>query len=274
MLASALVLVAAVASLFGPVAVQELVASVWFLVGTGITTLASLLAAAVAARRRSLTGVLQHLGLVVAVAGILVNQTTSRSGYLFLEQGAGASNFFLSRDLRHVDELPLALGLDSVTAVSAKAFRPAPVAWISSNGRSQPVTYNRPLWIAGRQALISQVVAPGFLTEYEVAVDGVEFLLLHNQRAEPLYDLGIGSFAYDSEADRVGLDIGGEQRWLSTGESTFVRGRSVRLLSATFARNVGAVLIVNDIRRRLTVFLGLGLMLFGLLPALFRRDTS
>jgi hypothetical protein len=273
LLASALIIAAAVASLFGPAPVQKLVGSTWFLAGSGIVALASLLAAAIAASRRSWSNVVQHVGLVIALTGIAVNQKFAHTGYLFLEQGAGASNFALSRSLRQVEELPEPLALDSLTSVSAKAFQPAPVSWISvAGGHSRAVTYNRPLKVAGRQVLLSQVVAPGFLNEYEIALDGAEYLLLHNQVTEPSPGLRLWSFAYDADAERVGLILGNEQRWLGIGESTMVQGRPMKLLSATFAANAGAIFVVNDIRYRFIIYLGFGLALLGLLPPLFRME--
>ncbi len=265
---------AAVACLFGPESVQRLVGSAWFLAGAGVVAITTLLAIAMAIKRRSWASVTQHLGLVVALAGVGVNQTTSRSGYLFLEQGVGISNFSLSRDLHRLDELPEPLALDSTTSVLAKAFRPAPVAWVSgSDGRSRAVTYNRPLNVAGRQVLLSQIAAPGFLYEYEIALDGEEYLLLHNQVTEPSLGLRLWSFAYDAEARHVGLTLGSEQRWLGIGDSVEVRGRNLKLLSATFAANSGAIFIVNDARFRFIVFIGFGLALLGLLPALLRREV-
>jgi hypothetical protein len=134
--------------------------------------LASLLATVIAVSHRSWPGVIQHVGLVIALVGIAVNQKAAHSDYLFLEQGAGASDFGLGRDLRRVEELPAPLALDSLTTVSAKAFRPAPVAWVTAaDVRSQPVTYNRPLKTAGRQVLLSQTVAPGFLGERELGIE-------------------------------------------------------------------------------------------------------
>lgn len=273
LLASALVLAAAIGSLFGPEPVQKLVGSPWFLAGTGVVALTSLLAALVAVSRRSWPSVIQHVGLVVALLGIAVNQRSAHSGYLFLEQDAGASNFALSRDLHRVEELPQPLTLDSLTSVSAKAFRLAPVAWVSvADEHSRAVTYNRPLNVAGRQVLLSQVAAPGFLCEYEIALEGEEYLLLHNQVTEPSPGLRLWSFAYDAEARRVGLTLGSEQRWLAIGDSVEVRGRNLKLLSATFAANSGAIFIVNDARIRFIVFIGFGLALLGLLPPLFRKE--
>jgi hypothetical protein len=274
LLASVLVVSAAVASLFGLETVQGLVGSAWFVAGTGVVVLASLLAAVIAVSRRSWPSAVQHIGLVVALAGVAVNQRAAHSGYLFLEQGAGVSNFSISHSLRRVEELPEPLALDSLTSVSAKAFRPAPVAWVTAaDGRSRPVTYNQPLKVAGGQVLLSQTVAPGFLIEYEIALDRTEYLLLHNQVAEPSPGLRLWSFAYDADAGRVGLVLGDEQRWLGIGESTMVRGQPMKLLSATFAANTGAIFVVNDVRYRFIIFLGFVLALLGLLPPLFKREV-
>jgi hypothetical protein len=134
------------------------------------------------------------------------------------------------------------------------------------------VTYNRPLNLAGRQVLLSQIAAPGFLNEYELAMDGEEYLLLHNQVSEPSPGLRLWSFAYDAEAGRVGLMLDNEQRWVTVGDSADVQGRKLKLQSATFAANAGAIFVVNDVSFRFIVFLGFGLALLGLLPPLFRRE--
>ena len=260
-------------SLLGPGPVQRLVGSAWFLTGSGAVAIASLLAVIVTLKRRSWPAAIQHLGLVVALAGVAVNQTAARNGYLFLEQGAGSRNFSLSSDLRRVDELPEPLVLDSSTTILARAFRPAPVAWVSGLGvRSRPVTYNRPFTTSGRQLLLSQVVEPGFLDEYEVALDGEEYLLMHNQVIEPAPGLRAWSFAFDADAQRVGLLLGGEQQWFGVGDSVTVQGRVVKLTSATFAANSGVIFIVNDARFRFIIFAGFGLMLLGLVPSLFRKE--
>lgn len=269
-----LVTCAAFASLFGSEPAQRLTGSAWFLAGAGVVALAGLLAAILAFARRSWVNAVQHLGLVVSLTGIAINQRAAHNDYLFLERGAGISNLALSRNFRQVEALPQPLALDSLTSVSAKAFQAAPVAWVTADhGRSLPVTYNRPLKIAGRQVLVTQVAAPGFLTEYEVAVDGSEYLLLYNQVTEPAAGLRLSSFAYDAEAHRVGLLLDNEQRWLGMGESATVQGRALKLVSATFAANVGAVFAVNDVRYRFIIFIGFGLVLLGLLPPLFRKDA-
>ena len=277
MLASALVIAAAVASLFGLGPVQRLVGSAWFLAAVGVVAVASLLAAVAAIRRRSWPGAIQHVGLVVALAGVAVNQTAARNGYLFLEQGAGASNFCLSRDLRRVEELPEPLALDSIGSVRARAFRPAPVAWVTAKGKgemSKGVTYNRPFTADGRQFLLSRTVEPGFLNEYELALDGEEHPLMLNQVIEPAPGLRVWSFAYNADAHRVGLMLGSEQRWLGVGDSATVQGRTVKLTSATFAADSGVIFVVNDARFRFIIFAGFGLMLLGLVPSLFRREEQ
>jgi len=276
-LASALVITAAVASLFGPGPVQRLVGSAWFLAAVGAVALASLLAALLALKHRSRPGAIQHLGLVIALGGVAVNQTMARSGYLFLEQKAGASNVFLGRDLRRVEELPEPLALDSVGSVLARAFRPAPVAWVTAKGKgemSKGVTYNQPLKAAGRQFLLMQTVEPGFLNEYELALDGEEYLLMHNQVIEPTPGLHVWSFAYDDDARRVGLMFGNEQQWLGIGDSATVQGRTAKLTSATFAADSGVIFVVNDVRFRFIIFAGFGLMLLGLVPSLFRKEEQ
>jgi hypothetical protein len=271
-LASALVLAAAATSLFGVDPVQRLVGSAWFLTGTGIIALATLLAAVLAVSRRSWPSVVQHIGLVVALTGVAVNQKAVCSDYLFLEQGGGASNFSLGHNLRRVEELPEPLALDSLTSASARAFRPTPVAWVTvADGRSRPLTYNRPLKVAGRNVLFSQTAAPGFLTEYEIALDGAEYLLMHNQVTEPSPGLRLWSFAYDAAEKKVGLMVGNEQQWLGIGDSAVVQGRALKLLSATFAAKSGVIFVVNDVRFRFIIFAGFGLMLLGLVPSLVLR---
>lgn len=251
----------------------RLVGSAWFLTGAGAVAVASLLAAALAFRRRAWFSAVQHLGLVVALAGIAVNQVASHDGYLFLEQGAGVSNVCLSSDLSRVEELPEPVSLDSMTTFESKAFRPAPVAWVSgpTDTASRQVTYNRPFASAGRQLLFSHLVEPGFLREYEVYAGAEQYLLLHNQTLEPEPGVEVRSFAYDAAAKKVGFAVNGMQQWLGIGDATTVGGSAVRLVSATFAANSGAIFVINDVRFRLVVFVGFSLALLGLLPPLFTR---
>ena len=143
----------------------------------------------------------------------------------------------------------------------------------AANERSVPVTYNRPLKVAGRHVLFSQTAAPGFLTQYEIAVDTTEYLLLHNQVTEPAPGLRVWSFAYDAAEKKVGLMVGNEQQWLGISDSAVVQGRALKLLSATFAAKSGVIFVVNDVRFRFTIFAGFGLMLLGLVPSLVLRRT-
>jgi hypothetical protein len=274
LLASALVIAAAVASLFGPEPVLRVVGSGWFLAGAGLSALADLVAAIVAITRRSWPRVIQHAGLALALAGVVVNQQAGANGYLFLEQAAGARNFYLSRDLRRLEELPVALSLDSIGSIARRGFRPAMVAWVTpEQGTAWPLTYNRPFARAGRQVLFSQVVAPGFLEEYGFTFGPDEYLLLHNQVAELSGGLRISSFGYDAAERKVGLLLGGNRQWLAAGDSVTVHGATLSLTEAAFAANAGAILIVNDVRFRFVIFAGFGLMLLGLVPPLFRRMT-
>jgi len=264
-----------VASLFGPKPVLRLAGSAWFIAGAAVVAAAALLAAVLTFRRRAWFSAVQHLGLVVALAGVAVNQVASRDGYLFLEQGAGVSNVCLSSDLRRVEELPEPVSLDSTTTLASKAFRHAPVAWVSGStgSGSQPVTYSKPFACSGRQLLLSQLVEPGFLAEYEVSVSTGQYLLLHNQILEPEPGLRAWSFGYDAAAKKVGFVLDGEQRWLGIGEGAAAGTGMLRLTSATFAANAGVIFIVNDVRYRFIIFVGFGLMLLGLLPPLFRRKA-
>ena len=273
LLVLALVIAAAVASLFGPEPVQRLVGSGWFLAGAGLVALASLLAAVRAILHHSWSDAIQHIGFVVALVGVVVNQKAAHSGYLFLEQAAGGRNYCLSSNLRQIEELPGTFALDSVGQQIARGFEPAPVAWVSTESKSIPVTYNRPFKASGRQLLISRVVGPGFLSEYELALGGEECVLLHNQFIEPSPGLRVWSFAYDTDARRVGLMLGRKQQWLGIGDSATVQGRALKLLSATFAANPGVIFVVNDVRYRFIVFIGFGLGLLGFLPPLFRREA-
>jgi len=275
LLALALALAAAVASLLGQNTVLRLVGSGWFLAGAGLLGLACLLVVAKAVRRRNWAGGVQHLGLAVALAGVAVNQHAARAGYFFLEEGAGGRDYCLSRDLRRVEGLPGGFALESLGSRTTRGFRPAPVAWVSdvTRAKSRPVTYNQPFTHAGRQLVLSQLVEPGFLEDYRILVDGEEYLLMHNQALELDYGLRVWSFGFDPAAKKVGLVVGSNQQWLGIGESTVVSGVALRLLESTYATRAGVIFMVNDVRYRFIIFGGFGLVLLGLLPPLFRRET-
>jgi hypothetical protein len=101
-----------------------------------------------------------------------------------------------------------------------------------------------------------------------------EYLLLHNQTVRLESGLRVWSFAFDAATRKVGLLVGDEQHWLAAGDSVTVKGRTVRLESATFAPNAGAIFIVNDVRYRFIIFTGFGLMLLGLVPPLVRNPET
>lgn len=276
MLALALVSVASVASLFGPSEVARIVGSSWFVSVTALATLASLAAAVIAPGRRGWANMLLHAGFVVSLAGVAVNQIVPRSGYLFLEQAAGGVSFYLDRDLRRIDDLPFTVALDSLAGYSARGFQPAMLAWVSATAGErklvQPVTYNRPLTLAGRQLIFARMVEPGFLLDYELAVGNEQYLLMHNQVARPEGGPEIRSFGYDVETRRVGLMVGGVEQWLSTGQSAVVGDELLALESADFAAGPGVIMVISDIRFRFIIFAGFAIVLLGLLPPLFKRE--
>jgi hypothetical protein len=276
LLASALVLAAAIASLFGPEPVQRLVATPWFLAGVVITALAALIAGILAVARHSWSSVLQHVGLTLAVIGIAVNQRGAHNGYLYLEQAAGASNLCLSDDSRRVEELPVSLALDSLGTHTSRGFQPAPVTWVTAagSGKSALVAYNHPLAFSGRQLLLAGTTEPGYLQEYELAAGQDTYVLQHGQVAEVSPGRDVSSFAYDAAADKVGLQIDTAQHWLSVGDSLVSNGKALKLTQTVFAANAGAVFIVNDVRFRSIIYVGFALMLLGLLPPVFRRESK
>lgn len=276
MLASALVSIASVASLFGPSEVARMVGSSWFVSVTALVTLTSLTAAIVAAGRRDWANLLLHAGLVISLAGVAVNQAIPRGGYLFLEQAGGTANFYLDRDLKRIGELPFSAGLDSFSGRVARGFRPSMVAWVSATTGSKTinraVTYNQPLTFGGRQLTFARMVEPGFLLQYELSVGKEQYLLMHNQVARPEGGPNIWSFAYDAEERRVGFMVGGVEQWLSTGQSAAVGGTALKLESASYAARPGVILGVNDTRFRFIIFAGFALVLLGLLPPLLNRE--
>ena len=273
LLALALVSAAALASLFGTEQAQSIAASPVFIIAAALTGIASLVAGIAAVAGRRWTSVLLHFGFVLTLAGIAVNQRAARPGYLFLEHGSAGRNLYISRDLRRLEVLPVTVRLDSITMRTARGFRAAAVAFTTVEPETHVpgVTYNRPLAIAGRQLMLMQTVEPGFLDEYELAFDSAEYVLLHNQIAEPVPGISVASFAYDADSGKVGLRVGKEELWLTPGDSAVASGHKLRLRSAVFAAGPGAIYIVNDIRFRLLIFAGFALSLIGLLLALLRR---
>lgn len=276
LLALALVAVAAVASLFGPNEVARVTGSFWFTGVAGLCGLASLVAAVVLLRQRRLLAFLPHLGLLLGLVGVMLNHVADRGGYMFLPAQAGARNYCLGRNLRQVEELPFAVHLDSLGAKASRGFRLAPVAFVRGTSGAQDfsaaLTFNRTLTVAGYRLMLSRVVEPGFLDEYELIVDGTEYALMHNQHILPRPGLKVWSFGFDTEEQRVGLLVGTTRQWLAVGDSATVSGTELRLTAASFAPTRGAILVVNDIRLRPVLFIGFGLVLAGLLLPLLRRE--
>jgi hypothetical protein len=178
-----LVVAAAVASLFGPNSVRLVTSSFWFIVGAVIAAVLSLVVSILSLTRRRWATALLHVGLVIALVGIGVDEKLSRNGYLYLEAGAPATELFVAGNLRAVDELPFAVGLDGVSMHQSRGFNPAPSTDLTVGPNSLTVTYNRPLNARGRRLLLKQLVEPGFLQEYELAAGKDEYVLLHNQQA-------------------------------------------------------------------------------------------
>jgi hypothetical protein len=277
LLALVLIAVAAVASLFGSAEVQRVCGSVWFIGAAGLCSLGGLAAGVVALRGRRVLAALPHVGLVLGLAGVVLNQVAGHGGYQFLPVGTGARNYCLARNLRQIEELPFSIRLDSIGTRTSRGFRPAPVVFVSgtsdSSGFQAALTYNRTITVAGYRLMLSQVVEPGFLDEYELTIDSSEFALLHNQHVQPRPGLTVWSFGFDTEQGKVGLLVNRTQQWLTVGDSATVEGARLQLTAASFSPAMGAILIANDVRLRSVLFIGFGLVLVGLLVPLFKKET-
>ncbi|MEO0085455.1 MAG: hypothetical protein ABIK37_02360 [candidate division WOR-3 bacterium] len=273
-----LVTTAALASLFGPDQVQKLAGSWWFVAGWCLCGLGGLVAAVRLLRQRRPTAALAHFGLTLGIAGIFLNQTSSRGGYLFLRTGAGAKSFCLARNLERVVELPFSVRLDSLGVRTRRGFRPAPVAFVQGTAGAKDfaalLTWNRTVTVRGCRLMLSQVVEPGFLEDYELVVDEDEYLLLHNQRVRVRPGLEVSSFGFDAEGRQVGLLVNRTRQWLAVGDSAVVEGARLRLTAAHFAPAAGAIFVVNDVRLRPVLFIGFGLVLLGLLGRTIRRAEA
>jgi len=273
LLALALVAAAAVASLFGLEPVQRLVGSTWFLVLAGLVAGLSLLAGIIAVTRGEWPGILLHLGLVIGLTGVGLNQLPRRGGYLLLEPGQ-VSNLCLSSNLRLVQELPFEVGLDSITERNVPGFRTTPVAWLKVGDRRTSVTFNEPLDLSGCRVLLARIVDRGFLVDYELEINGQEYVLLHNQHVDLPGGGAAWSFATDVSGQLVALMVNGQQKWLASGDSAIVRGVSLRMGEATFTSSDAAILVLNDVRLRFIIYVGFGLALLGLVPPLLRSRRA
>jgi hypothetical protein len=264
---------AAVAGLAGPGQVERVAGSWWFVALSLAIGLLCLTAAVLAlARRRPLVaGAATHLGIVIGLVGVFLNQRLANSGYVLLEAGAGGKNFLLDRGLRRIEPLPFTVRLDGLSQRESRGFRPAPVATVSVGGRTFEVSYSRPLTRSGYRLLLARTVGPGFPHEYELDIDCQPYLLLHNQQADLPDGTVLSSTGYDREQGRLGIAAGTSTVWLAPGETATVAGTRLRLVAVDLARNAGAVFTAHDYRLRFFVFAGFGLALLGSAMMLFRR---
>jgi hypothetical protein len=77
--------------------------------------------------------------------------------------------------------------------------------------------------------VLNWAVEPGFLRDFELAVDSEQYVLLHNQHARLTHGVTAWSFGFDDSAGRVGLVLGPRLVWLAPGETAGVAGTTVRL---------------------------------------------
>lgn len=267
----------AIASLINSETTQRLVNSIFFsgtiliIIGFGLIT------NLIAFQKRNLQSysrIIVHLGLAIGFVGVWLNQTKTQNGYLFLESSGKAKNFYLNKNLKVIDELPISLKLDSISYKYQKGFNPAPNAWLQINRNTyKSLTYNRPFDYKNRQFLLSNMIDPGFPHNYELLVNNQPYTLLHNQRLNLSDGLTIWSYAYDSEAKQIGLMVDEQLEWLNLRD-TLLKGNSIIILESTdFAQHHGVILLVKEIHLRFIIFLGFGLMLIGLIPNLFEKKV-
>lgn len=205
-----------------------------------------------------------HAGLLLGLVGAYLQQRFSSSGTVLLTVGAEPAEYWLSRDRQRVEPLPFALRLDSLTLSAARGFRPAALAWVSSDRGPFPIHLNRPLTVAGRKVLFLRAVPPGFPQELWVRADAEEFLLLYHQRVRTAGGRWLASVGYEPATQSIGFEVGREQAWLRVGDSARLAGLEVSLRDARLAARPGVVLLVNDAGFTPVIFAGFGLMLLGI----------
>ncbi len=279
LLALGLLASAAVASLFGPAAVGRITGSIPFIT---IAALLGVLACWVGGTRlfrhstRNPVAAVIHLGLALGIASVGADRAWSGSGYLYLESGAPAENFYLRRDLRSTNVFGCPVALDSLRCSTARGFRPAPVAFLSDADGSSlgPVTYNRPLRLGATELVFLRSVEPGFLREYELAVADEGYVLLHNQHVRLPDGSDLWSFAADPARHAVGLAVGSDTAWLEPGVARSLGPARLELAHAAFSTRPGALFAVRDTRWHLPLFAGFGLALLGLLLSALRRRQA
>jgi hypothetical protein len=212
-----------------------------------------------------------HIGLAIGLIGVWLNQTRSQSGYLFLEASGSAKNYYLNKNLKTIDELPIALRIDSITDKYQKGFNPAPIAWLHYNNTQKRLTFNHPFYFQGIQLLLANLVDPGFPHAYEITINDQPYNLLHNQKLRLANGTEIWSNAFDPESKSIGLMVMNRQEWLGLGDTLRLGSSVIVLESVDFSKHHGAILLVKDISLRFIIYLGFGLMLIGLIPMLFKK---
>jgi hypothetical protein len=215
-----------------------------------------------------------HLGLAIGLTGIYLNQARKQNGYLFLEASGKAKNYYLNNNLKGIDELSIALRIDSINVKHQKGFNPAPIAWLHYNNYQKVLTYNHPFYYQGIQFLLTNMVDPGFPHTYEISINNQLYNLLHNQKLRLTNGTEIWSNAFDPEAKSIGLMVMNRQEWLSIGDTLKLGSSVIVLESVDFAQHQGVILLVKDISLRFIIYLGFGLILIGLIPMLFEKKSS
>lgn len=274
-----IVAVIAITSLVSQEKTQLITNSIWFLVFGIIITIRSIAAAISSLRSESnikrTTSIIIHLGIVIGLIGVGLNQRSRNNGYVFLEFSKGGKNYYLNKNLKTIEELSRTLYLDSLTNKYTKAFEPAPVAWLHYNSAKEAVsfvlTYNHPFDNHGIQFLFANVVEPGFPHSYALTVNKEEYLLMHNQYLQLPNGTIVYSYAYDTEQNRLGFMINHNEYWLQTGETKQINNYTITLESADFSKNQGVILLVKDIKQRAVIYAGFGFMLLGLFVYLFEK---
>ncbi len=273
-----LIALIAITSLNSSETTQQVVNSIFFIGIILVIVGFGLIMNLVAFQKRNLQSysrIIVHLGLAIGLVGIWLNQAKTQSGYLFLESSGKAKNFYLNKNLKVIDELPISLKLDSISYKYQKGFNPAPIAWLQINNNTyKSLTYNRPFYYKNRQFLLSNMIDPGFPHNYELLLNNQPYTLLHNQRLNLPNGITIWSFAYDSEANQIGLMFNNQLEWLEIGD-TLRKGNSIIIVeSAHFAQHHGIILLVKEIHLRFIIFLGFGLILIGLIPNIFEKKVQ
>ncbi|UCG44173.1 MAG: hypothetical protein JSU73_06075 [candidate division WOR-3 bacterium] len=277
-----LVAVAAVACLSGPGRVGAVVGSPWFFVPAGLLAVAAPVKVAVHGRLRTWRNrvlFLAHLGMTLAMVGVLLNRRQGGPGHMYVETGTIPKAAFLESSLRRVDVLEQGIRLDSVRMRSVRGFRSGPVAWVRSDdaggepgsGQQFALRWNRPWSVSGRQVMLSGMVDPGFPHEYELKVGDDEYILMHNQRLELPDGRKLWCDGYDREEKRLRLRVGDSRQWLEVGDSIDLDGIALELGPVHFSRREGVLLLVKETGMRPVLFAGLGLMLLGFVPVLVGR---